>query len=92
MDRKPPLTTGTGVHPVVHSARARFSSLCIRADCWHAERSTTFDAAEILLQDKIATHGGSYAMFADMFRYLLLYLKGGWWSDLDMLCLRPWNF
>lgn len=35
-------------------------------------------------------HGkGSYAGFSDIFRYKLLYEKGGWWADLDVVCLKP---
>ena len=30
----------------------------------------------------------SLAGFSDLFRYRLLYEKGGWWSDLDNTCLR----
>jgi hypothetical protein len=35
-------------------------------------------------------HGkGSYAGFSDIFRYRLLYLYGGWWTDMDITCLKP---
>ncbi len=38
-------------------------------------------------------HGkGSYAGFSDIFRYKLLYEKGGWWVDMDVTCLHPFNF
>lgn len=38
-------------------------------------------------------HGkGSLAGFSDIFRYKLLYEKGGWWTDMDMCCLKPLNF
>ncbi len=30
--------------------------------------------------------------FSDFFRYKLLYELGGWWSDLDAVCLRPYDF
>lgn len=34
-------------------------------------------------------HGqGSFAGFSDIFRYRLLYLYGGWWTDMDITCLR----
>jgi hypothetical protein len=36
--------------------------------------------------------GGSYAGFANLFRYKLLFDKGGWWTDLDSVCLRPFDF
>jgi Alpha 1,4-glycosyltransferase conserved region len=35
---------------------------------------------------------GSYSSFANMFRYKLLLDRGGWWIDLDMVCLRPFDF
>ncbi len=34
----------------------------------------------------------SYAGFANFFRYRLLLEKGGWWVDLDTICLRPFDF
>jgi hypothetical protein len=35
---------------------------------------------------------GSYAGFANLFRYKLLLEKGGIWSDSDMVCLKPLDF
>lgn len=35
---------------------------------------------------------GKYAFFADLFRYKLLFDLGGWWSDLDAICLKPYDF
>ena len=38
-------------------------------------------------------HGkGSLAGFSDLFRYKLLYEEGGWWTDMDICCLRPLDF
>jgi len=38
-------------------------------------------------------HGkGSYAGFSDIFRYKLLFEHGGWWADMDVVCLKPLNF
>ena len=38
-------------------------------------------------------HGkGSYAGFSDIFRYKMLYEKGGWWVDMDVTCLKPLDF
>lgn len=35
-------------------------------------------------------HGkGSLAGFSDIFRYKLLWEKGGWWTDMDITCLKP---
>ena len=35
---------------------------------------------------------GSFSPFSDLFRYKLLYEKGGYWVDMDVTCLRPFNF
>lgn len=35
---------------------------------------------------------GSYSSFANLFRYKLLLDRGGWWIDLDMVCLEPFEF
>jgi glycosyltransferase involved in cell wall biosynthesis len=35
---------------------------------------------------------GSYATFSDLFRTILLYKLGGIWVDMDVLCLRPFDF
>jgi mannosyltransferase OCH1-like enzyme len=32
------------------------------------------------------------ALFSDFFRYKLLLEKGGWWSDTDSVCLKPFDF
>jgi hypothetical protein len=32
------------------------------------------------------------ANFSDYFRACLLYRRGGWWVDLDLYCLRPFEF
>lgn len=38
-------------------------------------------------------HGkGSFAGFSDIFRYKLLYTHGGWWTDMDVTCLKPLDF
>ncbi len=52
------------------------------------------DGREILPERRIFRYrgGGSYAGFANFFRYQLLYLKGGWWVDTDVACLRPFDF
>ncbi|MEQ9425969.1 MAG: glycosyltransferase [Cyclobacteriaceae bacterium] len=59
------------------------------------------DANEIIGGDQIFyyknpnqyKHGkGSIAGFSDIFRYMLLYKKGGWWVDMDVTCIKPLNF
>jgi len=34
----------------------------------------------------------SFATFSDVFRLLLLRQHGGLWADMDVLCLRPFDF
>ncbi|HEY1663433.1 MAG TPA: glycosyltransferase [Verrucomicrobiae bacterium] len=36
--------------------------------------------------------GSVSSPFSDLFRYKLLYEKGGYWVDMDVTCLRPLNF
>jgi hypothetical protein len=55
------------------------------------------DANEILSSDLIyqSPDGwgkGSYAPFADLFRLELLRQRGGWWVDMDVICLQPVTF
>ena len=52
------------------------------------------DAREIMPASEIfrnASHD-TFATFSDIFRYRLLFERGGWWSDTDVICLRPFNF
>jgi len=51
------------------------------------------DANEIILERDVFTyHNGSYAIFADWFRWALLFKKGNFWVDTDVICLKPFNF
>ncbi len=59
------------------------------------------DASKIIPKEKIFNyrhsnqygHGkGSYAGFSDVFRYALLYKYGGWWVDMDVTCIKPFDF
>ena len=55
------------------------------------------DGNEILSKDRIFTYQsgwgkGSYAGFADLFRIYLMYKKGGWWADTDIVSLKPFDF
>lgn len=47
------------------------------------------DANEIISSNEIFqdSHGG-VAAFSDWFRYKLLYKLGGWWVDMDSVCLK----
>jgi hypothetical protein len=54
------------------------------------------DAREVLPESMCFAYSsglaaGSFAAFSNIFRFKLLYEKGGIWSDLDVLCLRPIN-
>lgn len=55
------------------------------------------DAAAILPASEIFYYEtskgrGSVAAFANLFRYKLLFEKGGWWTDTDVVCVRPFDF
>lgn len=55
------------------------------------EGTTLVDANSILpAKDMFILHG-SIAEFADYFRWKLLYDKGGYWVDMDMVCLQPFD-
>lgn len=54
------------------------------------------DARDILPESEIFAHSpragrssGSLAGFADLFRWKLIYEKGGAWADCDVVCLEP---
>lgn len=47
------------------------------------------DAREIIPANKLFLDSrGSYASFADWFRFKMLFKLGGWWTDLDSVCLK----
>lgn len=57
------------------------------------ENCTVKDAREILPEEQIFSYNvglgkGSYSAFSNYFRYKLLELKGNWWTDTDMVCLK----
>lgn len=53
------------------------------------EKTEMKDANQIIPYDRIFKDSrGSYASFADWFRYQLLYDKGGWWVDMDTICVK----
>jgi hypothetical protein len=56
--------------------------------------TVVMDGNEILPESSIFqyTDHASYAGFANFFRYKLLLERGGWWVDLDLICMRPFNF
>ena len=42
--------------------------------------------------DGVGLGSDSYATFSDLFRTKLLYEHGGIWVDMDVMCLRPFDF
>jgi hypothetical protein len=57
------------------------------------------DANEIMPEARVFRYGpaagkgqGSFAGFANFFRYKLLRERGGYWVDADVVCLRPFDF
>lgn len=56
------------------------------------EGTIVCDANEIIPQDQIFKHKGSYAAFADLFRWKLMALKGGYYVDTDMICIKRFDF
>lgn len=52
------------------------------------------NADEIVLRDRIFKYKeyDTYAGFSNLFRYKLLFEKGGYWADTDVICLKPFNF
>ena len=53
---------------------------------------TVLDANEVIPAHEIFTVRNSYAIFADWFRWELLFEKGGCWVDTDVICLKPFTF
>ena len=55
---------------------------------------TIRDANDILPEREIFfyRHKKSVAGFSNWFRYKLLYLEGGIWVDMDVICLKPFEF
>ena len=59
--------------------------------------ATVKDGNEILPESEIFSYNvgpgrGSPSAFSNFFRYKLLYDRGGWWSDTDIVCLKPFEF
>ena len=56
-------------------------------------RAVVKDANSIIPEKEIYIDSfGGYAHFADRFRFSLLYKLGGWWVDMDTVCLKPFDF
>ena len=51
------------------------------------------DANEIIPKDKIYVDAfGGYVNLSNQFRYTMLHKIGGWWVDMDTVCLKPFDF
>jgi len=58
--------------------------------------TTLLDARCVLPEEAIFSYPdgwgkGSFAGFADHFRVELIHQLGGWWVDMDVVCLRPFE-
>lgn len=59
------------------------------------EGTRVMDAAQVLPAEAVArlrSKGVPAGVVSDVFRYSLLHAHGGWWSDCDVVCLRPFDF
>ena len=59
--------------------------------------TTVCDASTILPRESIFCYQdgfgkGSYSAFSNLFRYKLIFEKGGWWVDTDVVCLKAFDF
>jgi hypothetical protein len=48
-------------------------------------------AGRILPRERIFKVQNSFAPFSDFFRWKLLFERGGWWVDLDVVALKPFE-
>ena len=56
------------------------------------EGTTVKDGNEILDKSEIYYYkNGSVSAFSNLFRFTLLYKKGGYWADTDLVCVRPFK-
>jgi len=91
----------------VGSKLSTLERICARSWIYHGHRFELFvyddvgnvpdgvvlrDANSIIPKKDVFIWRGSYAIFADLFRWTLLYELGGYWVDMDMLCLKPFDF
>ncbi len=59
--------------------------------------TTVKSGTDVLPEDEIFVYQrgpgkGSPSAFSNFFRYKMLLEKGGWWADLDCVCLQPLEF
>ncbi len=80
------VSQGHGVHLYSYSAPTNLPNGVLRKD------------AREIVDEQLAPKGdvpafgkGTYGAFSDYFRYTLLFQRGGWWSDLDVVAIKPWQ-
>jgi hypothetical protein len=57
------------------------------------EGTLVMDANEIIPKEQIYVDAfGGYVNLSNRFRYAMLYKIGGWWVDMDTVCLKPFDF
>jgi len=91
----------------VGSKLSTLERICARSWIYHGHRLQLFvyddignvpdgvelkDANAIIPEKDVFLWRDCYAIFADLFRWTLLYEHGGYWVDMDMLCLKPFDF
>jgi hypothetical protein len=54
--------------------------------------TTVMDGNKIMSKEEIFQLKSTYLPFADIFRYKMLYLNGGYWVDLDMIAIKQFDF
>ena len=90
--------TGRCLNRLEHWSLRRFQHCGFEPQLWTYDDSLEVpkgivlrQAGELLPKDRLfLNRRGSYASFADLFRYTLLHRHGGLWCDLDVVCLsRP---
>lgn len=68
--------------------------LYVYGEVAHVPEGTVLkDGNEILPASEIFQYRNrkSYAAFSNFFRYKLLWERGGWWVDMDIVCLKPFD-
>ena len=57
------------------------------------EGAVVKDANEIISEKEIFRYkNGSVSAFSNFFRFVLLYKKGGYWADTDLVCIKKLDF
>ncbi|MFT7618403.1 MAG: hypothetical protein ACI97A_002046 [Planctomycetota bacterium] len=50
------------------------------------------DGGEIVPRHILNSYEGRWAEFSDLFRWTMLFMQGGYWSALNQVCLRAFDF